>query len=204
MKEKGAAVRVKKSEGQRVKNELKSLGLIDEGRMVGSDGKYVYIPVAEEKVPEGYEIVKIELEKRERRKGFRELLIEKFGEENAKGVLSSYDVVGDIAIVQIPGGLQEHGKEVGKLLLEGDAHLKMVENDEITMEGAFPVNPSGGVIASNPIGATAMVRVAEAALQIMGVAGEHQVPKTVNQALASGFGGTLWTVLFLLTREVPS
>jgi acetyl-CoA C-acetyltransferase len=89
------------------------------------------------------------------------------------------------------------------LLLEGDEHLKMVENDEITMDGSFPVNPSGGVIASNPIGATAMVRVAEAALQIMGDAGEHQVPREIKQALASGFGGTMWTVLFLLTKDVP-
>jgi acetyl-CoA C-acetyltransferase len=89
------------------------------------------------------------------------------------------------------------------LLLDGDEHFKMIENDEITIDGDFPINPSGGVIASNPIGATAMVRVAEAALQIMGKAGNHQVPKTVNKALASGFGGTMWTVLFLLTREVP-
>ncbi|MEW5725591.1 MAG: hypothetical protein AB1896_20955, partial [Thermodesulfobacteriota bacterium] len=89
------------------------------------------------------------------------------------------------------------------LLLEGDEHLKMVENDEIAPEGSFPVNPSGGVIASNPIGATALVRVAEAALQVMGEAGGHQVPRDVRQALASGFGGTMWTVLFLLTRDVP-
>jgi len=88
------------------------------------------------------------------------------------------------------------------LLLEGDEHLRMIENDEIAIDGSFPVNPSGGVIASNPIGATAMVRVAEAALQIMGKAGGHQVPKQINQALASGFGGTMWTVLFLLTREI--
>ena len=89
------------------------------------------------------------------------------------------------------------------LLLENDEHIRMVENDDITMDGSFPVNPSGGVIASNPIGATAMVRIAEAALQIMGEAGEHQVKKPVNQAMASGFGGTMWTVLFLLTKEVP-
>jgi acetyl-CoA C-acetyltransferase len=89
------------------------------------------------------------------------------------------------------------------LLLEGDEHLQMVENDEIAIDGSFPVNPSGGVIASNPIGATAMIRVAEAALQIMGGAGGHQVAKDVRQALASGFGGTMWTVLFLLTREMP-
>ena len=89
------------------------------------------------------------------------------------------------------------------LLLEGDEHFKMIENDEIALDGSFPVNPSGGVIASNPIGATAMVRVAEAALQIMGKAGGHQVPRPVHQALASGFGGTMWSVLFLLTRDVP-
>ncbi|OQW99631.1 MAG: hypothetical protein BWK74_01795 [Desulfobacteraceae bacterium A6] len=89
------------------------------------------------------------------------------------------------------------------LLLENDEHIKMVENDDITMDGSFPVNPSGGVIASNPIGATAMIRVAEAALQIMGEAGDHQVNKPVNQAMASGFGGTMWTVLFLLTKKVP-
>jgi len=89
------------------------------------------------------------------------------------------------------------------LLLEGDEHLKMVENGEIAMDGNFPINPSGGVIASNPIGATAMVRVAEAAMQVMGIAGDHQVPKQVNTALASGFGGTMWTVLVLLTRERP-
>jgi acetyl-CoA C-acetyltransferase len=89
------------------------------------------------------------------------------------------------------------------LLLEGDEHLRMVEDDAIALDGAFPVNPSGGVIATNPIGATAMIRVGEAALQIMGAAGEHQVKKTVRQAMASGFGGTLWTVLFLLTSEAP-
>lgn len=89
------------------------------------------------------------------------------------------------------------------LLLEGDEHLRMVENDEITINGKFPINPSGGVVASNPIGATALVRVAEAAMQIRRTAGKHQVPKTVRKALASGFGGTLWTVLMLLAKDKP-
>jgi len=43
----------------------------------------------------------------------------------------------------------------------------------------------------------------EAALQIRGTAGERQVPKPVRMALATGFGGTLWTVLMLLSREKP-
>ena len=88
------------------------------------------------------------------------------------------------------------------LLLEGDAHLRMVENGDIAIDGKLPLNPSGGVVATNPIGATAMIRVAEAALQVRGDAGRHQVPREVRHALASGFGGTFWTVLFMLEKEL--
>jgi len=87
-------------------------------------------------------------------------------------------------------------------LLEGDEHLKLIENKEIMIDGKMPINPSGGVIASNPIGATALARPAEAALQIRGDAGGHQIPGPVNHALASGFGGTVWTVLMMLEKEL--
>jgi len=89
------------------------------------------------------------------------------------------------------------------LLLDGDEHLKMIETEEIGIDGGFPLNPSGGVVATNPIGATAMIRVAEAAMQIRRTAGEHQIKRDVNLALASGFGGTLWTVLVLLSKNAP-
>ncbi len=88
------------------------------------------------------------------------------------------------------------------MLLEGDEHLKMVEDGEIMIGGRLPVNPSGGVVAANPIGATAMARVAEAALQVRGDAGKHQVPGEVNHALASGFGGTFWTVMTMLEKNL--
>lgn len=89
-------------------------------------------------------------------------------------------------------------------LLDGDEHLKLVENREIMIDGKMPVNPSGGVLAANPIGATAMVRVAEAAKQVRGDAGPHQVKKKkgINHALASGFGGTYWSVLIMLEKDL--
>ncbi len=139
VKARGRAARVKKSDGQKTKNKLKELGLIDEVRMIESDGKYVYIPVLEGKGLGKFEIVEIELEGREKRKGFRELLAERFGEENAKGVLSSYDVVGDIAIVQIPKELEAHEEEVGKLLLKGDNKVKVVLKKAGGREGEFRV-----------------------------------------------------------------
>jgi acetyl-CoA C-acetyltransferase len=70
------------------------------------------------------------------------------------------------------------------------------------MDGALPVNPSGGVLSTNPVGATALIRVAEAALQVMNEAGEHQVPD-VKRALATGYGGNAWTDLLVLATEKP-
>jgi len=70
------------------------------------------------------------------------------------------------------------------------------------LDGALPVNPSGGVLSANPVGATALIRVGEAALQVMNEAGEHQIPN-VRTALATGYGGNAWTDLLILRGEKP-
>ena len=70
------------------------------------------------------------------------------------------------------------------------------------LDGALPVNPSGGVLSANPVGATALIRVGEAAMQVMNEAGEHQIPN-VRTALATGYGGNAWTDLLILRTEKP-
>jgi acetyl-CoA C-acetyltransferase len=77
---------------------------------------------------------------------------------------------------------------------------KLIDEGVTEMDGDLPVNPSGGVLATNPVGATALIRVAEAALQVMGEAGEHQVDG-VRRALATGYGGNAWTDLMILGTE---
>ena len=72
------------------------------------------------------------------------------------------------------------------------------------MDGELPVNPSGGVMSSNPIGATGLIRVGEAALQVMGRAEARQVPKDVNLALTTGFGGCSWADVMLLGKNKPA
>ena len=79
-----------------------------------------------------------------------------------------------------------------RLLLcdEGEAP-DVLDSGSMELDGDLPVCPSGGVISTNAIGASAMERVAECALQIMGKAGEHQVEKEVHNAVAHGWGGAL-------------
>ncbi len=75
---------------------------------------------------------------------------------------------------------------------------RLTEAGETEIGGALPVNPSGGVLSSNPIGASGLLRFAEAALQVMGKAGEHQVDGA-RTALGHAYGGgsqyfSMWVV----------
>ncbi|MBE0430489.1 MAG: thiolase family protein [Dehalococcoidia bacterium] len=79
---------------------------------------------------------------------------------------------------------------------------RLIREGVFNMDGQLPVNPSGGPLATNPIGATAMIRVGEAALQIMGKAGDRQVPN-VRTALATAFGSCSWSDVTILRDTKP-
>ena len=74
-------------------------------------------------------------------------------------------------------------------LAEVGTAAKLFEEGFFDLNGEIPLNPSGGVICTNPISVTAMVRFAEAVLQVQGRAGGHQVPG-VETAVATGAGGS--------------
>ncbi len=78
----------------------------------------------------------------------------------------------------------------------------LIRSGATHMDGLMPVNPSGGVISTNPIGATAMIRVGEAAWQIMGRAGARQVPNA-SKALVTGYGGCAWSNVMILGSDLP-
>ena len=65
---------------------------------------------------------------------------------------------------------------------------RMTASGATALDGDLPVNPSGGVLSSNPIGASGMLRFAEAAMQVRGQAGEHQVDGA-RLALGHAYGG---------------
>ena len=66
--------------------------------------------------------------------------------------------------------------------------IELVETGATALDGDIPVVPSGGCMTANPIGATGLVRFDEAALQVMGRAGDHQIDGA-RTALATACGG---------------
>ena len=75
---------------------------------------------------------------------------------------------------------------------------KLTEAGVTALDGDLPVNMSGGVLCTNPIGASGMLRFGEAAMQVRGTAGDHQVDG-VRRAVGHAYGGgsqffAMWVV----------
>jgi acetyl-CoA C-acetyltransferase len=80
---------------------------------------------------------------------------------------------------------------------------RMALDGATAFDGDMPINPSGGVLSSNPIGASGMLRFAEAAMQVRGQAGEHQV-EGARVALGHAYGGgSQFFSMWLVGSEKP-
>ncbi len=106
----------------------------------------------------------------------------------------------DVAEIYVPFSWYE------PMWLESLGFAPEGEGWKLTMEGAtsldengdIPWNPSGGVLSSNPIGASGMIRFAEAARQVRGMAEKHQVDGA-KLAMGQAYGGgaqffAMWVV----------
>jgi acetyl-CoA C-acetyltransferase len=85
------------------------------------------------------------------------------------------------------------------LFAEPGEGWRMVEDGVTQLDSSdLPVNMSGGVLSTNPIGASGMIRFGEAAMQVRGQAGEHQVDGA-RLAVGHAYGGgsqffAMWVV----------
>ncbi len=109
----------------------------------------------------------------------------------------------DVAELFVPYSWLEPVVLENLALAEPGAGWRLIEQDATAMDGALPVNPSGGLLGANPIGAAGLVRFAEAALQVRGAAGEHQVDGA-RVALGHAAGGySNCVAAWIVGRERP-
>jgi acetyl-CoA C-acetyltransferase len=119
----------------------------------------------------------------------------------------AYDMAGirdprveiDVAEVCEPTSFQEllWCEQLG--LCEAGQAGKLAAAGAFSLGGRLPVNPSGGVLATHPYVARGLLRIAEAALQVKGEAGEHQAAgaRTALAHSTHGPGGQSHTVVLL-------
>lgn len=105
----------------------------------------------------------------------------------AAGITNPRDDI-DVAELYVPFSWYEPMWLEGHEIAEPGQGWRMVDNGDTEIGGSFPVNPSGGVLSSNPIGASGMLRMIEAANQVRGLCGDYQVDGA-RTALAQAYGG---------------
>ena len=65
---------------------------------------------------------------------------------------------------------------------------RILKKGQTSLGGSLPVNPSGGMIAGNPVTVAGLTRLVEAVLQVRGEAGDRQV-RGASRALSHGTTG---------------
>jgi acetyl-CoA C-acetyltransferase len=94
----------------------------------------------------------------------------------------------DVAELQEPYTNFELSYYEGLGLCRAGEAADLIASGATEMDGDIPCNPSGGCMGANPIGATALIRLAEAALQVTDKAGDRQVPGARTALVQAGGG----------------
>ncbi|MFA4719162.1 tRNA (guanine(37)-N1)-methyltransferase Trm5b [Pyrococcus kukulkanii] len=130
------AVKVPRTEGEKVRRKLLERGVLDRRYKIKVEGNYILIPITSE--VEGFETVDVELEKAERRPhSYREVV--KIPESLRKFLPSSFDIIGDIAIIEIPEELQGYEREIGEAIIKVHKNVKAVFMKGGKVEGEYRV-----------------------------------------------------------------
>ena len=134
----------------------------------------------------------------------RNLMNPQAGRDCAKDVLAQAGITKprqelDCAEVYVPFSWYEPMWLENLGFAEENEGWKLTDSGATSLDGGdIPWNCSGGVLSSNPIGASGMLRFLESALQVRNMAGDHQVPDA-HKALGHAYGGgsqffSMWVV----------
>jgi len=108
----------------------------------------------------------------------------------------------DCAEIYVPFSWYEPMWLEGHLIMPEGEGWKLTEAGETEIGGRFPVNMSGGVLSSNPIGASGLIRCLEAASQVRGTAGDYQVDGA-RVALGHAYGGAAqYFAMWIVSSEI--
>jgi acetyl-CoA C-acetyltransferase len=94
----------------------------------------------------------------------------------------------DVVEVQEPYSCFELSYYESLGLTKAGGAAELITSGATQMTGDIPVNPSGGCLGANPIGAAGLIRMIEVAMQVTNRAGAHQI-KGAKLGVAQTGGG---------------
>jgi len=130
--------KVEKRRGEATRQKLIAAGVFDPSFVPEADESYVYFAV--KKPVKGVKLVERRLRSREIKfRSIQEALRGKLSERELEEVVRSFDVVGDVAVVEIPPKLERKEKLIAEAIMEVHRNVKAVARKMGPMEGEFRV-----------------------------------------------------------------
>ncbi|MEM4389850.1 MAG: class I SAM-dependent methyltransferase family protein [Candidatus Micrarchaeia archaeon] len=123
-------VKVKREEAERARRKLEAF--LDNRFVPSRDGTFVFFPVV--RAPEGFETADLPLRER---KPHQRSLSELLPPSLARRAPHSYDIIGDIAVLEIPPSLASHATTIAEALLSCNPHLRLVVRKASARKGSF-------------------------------------------------------------------
>ncbi|QDA31505.1 class I SAM-dependent methyltransferase family protein [Thermococcus indicus] len=130
------AVKVPKQEAEKARRKLIELGVLAKGYAIRREGEFILFPLIEP--VEGFELVEADFERLEKRPhSYREVV--EVPDEVRPLLPSSFDIIGDIAIIELPKELMPYGKAIGEAILRVHRHIKAVFAKGSKVSGEYRV-----------------------------------------------------------------
>lgn len=124
-----ACLKVPRGEAEYTRKKLLAEGLLDIGLRIQRDEGFIYLPVKSARASElGFEVVELEMEEREVAETDYRALVD-VPDDVRERLPSSFDVIGDVAIVRLEDDLLPLAEKVGGALMTVFPRLRTVALD---------------------------------------------------------------------------
>ncbi|MFH0884854.1 MAG: class I SAM-dependent methyltransferase family protein [Candidatus Micrarchaeota archaeon] len=131
-------LKVPRKQGEKIRRELVQSGIFVSEYPILNEGDFVLFPVSGQFGE--FETLERDAEKREvRHDTLKDALSGFLSPTELESLIGSFDIIGDIAIIEIPDALESRENEIGNALLSVHKNLKTVLKKLGPMEGEFRV-----------------------------------------------------------------
>ena len=136
-------LKAEKKNAERERKKLSASNALDPDFVPGRDKKFVYFPVKKGgRPPSGAKLVEKKLERRSGRpKTLREALSGKLSAAEMEGLVTSFDLMGDIAVVEVPSGLAAKENLIAGAIMAAHRNVKVVAKKISGTSGEFRIRP---------------------------------------------------------------
>lgn len=133
--------KVRKDKAEQTRQQLMDCKALAREYLVIREEGSVYFPVIK-RVKGDFEIVEREAEPLPPKyPNLKDLLTEFLSQEEMEQVVTSFDLIGDLIIVEIPGELEPKEKQIAQAILSVHKNVKTVAKKTGAMSGEFRVRP---------------------------------------------------------------